>query len=155
MNNYVQTELTPNLVDLVYDSCYSEKYFQNHDETSGFWPKETLQRIAEDRSGLTISVVGLYNQDFAGFGLARYNPILRKGTYENLIVSSNYRNKKLDGRIIVSRSISNTLLKKLQEQGAEFVDGIVESENLASRNHLQKHGFDFGEHKHLCGYKFF
>ena len=77
-------------VEAVYTLGVSVSEFAT-DEEHRFWPRDTLERFAEDR----LSFVVEDGSDIVGFLLAAYQQVTRKLTWENMYISEEYRGRSL------------------------------------------------------------
>ena len=119
--------------DEVYKMGRDEPYF------CGFWDKEVIEAIpnSEDCYALTARV----GKELAGFAITQYSPTLRKATWENLYVSSEYR-KRIYRGTSVSRILSEEMIKKMQSIGATSINSLTETDNGPINNLLKNLGFE-------------
>lgn len=95
-----------------------------------FWPKDTLERFAED--GLSFVVD---DSRIVGFLLAAYQPVTRKLTWENMYLEKNYRGQGL------AEKCFNLCWEEAQKRGAIFIDYVAPSETVLSIKMGEKLGF--------------
>jgi len=96
-----------------------------------FWPKDTLERFAED--GLSFVVED--NSTIVGFILSVYQPVTRKLTWENMYLSKPYRGMGL------TEECFNRSWTAAQNIGATIAEAINEANNLSAQRMCKRLGF--------------
>ena len=120
-------------IDRVYDLGMRVPEFSAKDkEEHKFWPKETLERFANQGLSFVTEDEGLV----VGFLLSAYQPVTQKLTWENMYIEPNYQR----------RGLAETCFKEswseAQRAGAIMAEGIVASNNLPPQKMLTRLGFN-------------
>lgn len=124
-------------IDEVYSLGSGEEEFGVVEEGKRFWKRKVLEDwVASDEN---IAIVADNEEQLAGFLLATYHPITRKGTIENTYVKTQYRNLSIASMMYMEAE------RRLREKKADFVCAFVEANNVKSRKFVERCGFDAGK----------
>ena len=124
-------------IDEVYLLGSREEEFGVIEEGERFWKRKVLENwVTSDEN---IAIVANSGNELAGFLLATYHPITRKGTIENTYVKLQYRNLSTASMMYMEAE------RRLIEKNADFVCAFVESSNDKSKRFLERCGFDSGK----------
>ena len=120
-------------IDRVYDLGMKVSEFSARDKAEHrFWPKETLERFADQGLSFVIEDQSLV----VGFLLSAYQLITQKLTWENMYIDPNYQKRGL------AEKCFKECWDEAQRKGASMMEGIVASDNLPSQKMLTRLGFN-------------
>ncbi len=120
-------------IDKVYDLGMKVSEFSAKDEAKHrFWPKETLERFANQGLSFVIE----YDDLVVGFLLSAYQPVTQKLTWENMYIEPSYQKRGL------AEKCFKECWDEAKRNGASMVEGIIASNNLRSLKMLTRLGFN-------------
>ena len=100
-----------------------------------FWPKETLEAIAEKEIAYVIED----QKEIVGFLIATYQTTTLKMTWENMYVKPEYRGGKITHQCWALAE------QEARNRGATYLCVMVEESNIPSQKTLQREGFTKGK----------
>jgi len=112
-----------------------EEFRPVSESTNCFWPKETLEAIAEKE----IAYVAEKDGQIVGFLIATYQESTRKLTWENMYVRPEYRGGAIAHQCWVLAE------QEARARGATYLCGMIEESNALSFKMLEREGFTKGK----------
>jgi ribosomal protein S18 acetylase RimI-like enzyme len=126
-------------IDFILRVGKREEGFKVSEKSSGFWDKNQLTNWINSKDDVMLVAD---ERKIVGFIMSSLHKPTGKATFENMWVSPEFRRKGL------ATKMTQIMIKKLKENGADYICGMSKIENENIINFLMKEGFD-------KGYKFF
>ncbi|MDA3856337.1 MAG: hypothetical protein PF569_08830 [Candidatus Woesearchaeota archaeon] len=137
------SKITKEDIEEVYKLGCSEKDFSADGGENCFWPKNTLLRLADSETDVTLKLV--VNDKIVGFCLVMIHPATRKANLENFYVLEEYKYLEKEFYLEVEKGI--------KENGAEFIAYLYDmKEDYNSKELFNEEGY-FQGNAHLWLHK--
>jgi ribosomal protein S18 acetylase RimI-like enzyme len=122
-------------IDFILEVGKREEEFRVSKKLGGFWSKDQLTAWINSKDDVMLIAE---EKEIVGFIMSSLHKPTGKATFENMWVNPNFRRKGL------ATKMTQIMIKKLKENGAEYICGMSKVENESIINFLMKEGFDKG-----------
>ena len=112
-----------------------EEFRTVSESTNCFWPRETLEKIAEKE----IAYVAEDHSQIIGFLIETYQESTRKLTWENMYVKPGYRGRG------IAHQCWNLAEQEARARGTTYLCSMIEENNDFSFKMLHREGFTKGK----------
>jgi len=133
--NVREAEITD--LDKIIELGKEVEEFNVAEETTTFWPKESIKNLIENEKNSVI--IAENESEIFGFVIINYNPNLNKAIIENIYTKKEYRGKGI-GKQLLDYSLN--ILKK---KGCSYVCLLVDKNNNNSIEWYERQDFSHGK----------